>query len=156
MDTGDLNLPAYKYQLEQVNVDLSNVFSWIIVDSVFKVEIALKAKHDDPELLKLKKDLQVRRHEMLFVLFVESMFVFIQEVIEITAELLGCDPSILNSNDGTASGMNAGDTASSSYTSSATASKGQGNSTSTTTSARSAIKWKTGDRCLAPWNEDGK
>lgn len=38
--------------------------------------------------------------------------------------------------------------ASSSYSSSA-----QSNNTATATRA---IKWKTGDRCLAPWNEDGK
>ncbi|CAF3405710.1 unnamed protein product [Rotaria socialis] len=116
MDTGDLNLPAYKYQLEQV-------------------ELALKANPDDPELFKLKQDLE--------------------EVIQITAELLGCDPSILNSDDTTAASTNHSELACSSYSSSL-----QSNSTTTTTSssssARSAIKWKTGDRCLAPWNEDGK
>lgn len=106
MDTGDLNLPAYKYQLEQV-------------------ELALKTKPDDPELLKLKKDLE--------------------EVIQITAELLGCDPSILNSDE----------TATSSNYSSSSQSNNTASSSSTTTT-RGAIKWKTGDRCLAPWNEDGK
>jgi len=110
MDTGDLNLPAYKYQLEQV-------------------ELALKAKSDDPELLKLKQDLE--------------------EVIQITAELLGCDPSILNTDE---TGItNYGETASSSYSSSSHA-----NNAATSSANRTAIKWKTGDRCLAPWNEDGK
>jgi survival-of-motor-neuron-related-splicing factor 30 len=112
MDTGDLNLPAYKYQLEQV-------------------ELALKAKSDDPELLKLKQDLE--------------------EVIQITAELLGCDPSILNSDESGASSTYYNETASSSYSSSA-----QSNNTTTSSATRTAIKWKTGDRCLAPWNEDGK
>ncbi|CAF1191340.1 unnamed protein product [Adineta steineri] len=112
MDTGDLNLPAYKYQLEQV-------------------EIALKAKPDDPELLKLKVDLE--------------------EVIQITAELLGCDPSILNSDETGASSTTNYEAASSSY-----ASTSQANNTASTSTARTAIKWKTGDRCLAPWNEDGK
>jgi len=78
MDTGDLNLPAYKYQLEQV-------------------ELALKANAEDPELLKLKKDLE--------------------EVIQITAELLGCDPSILNSDDTVASSTYYNESASSSYSS---------------------------------------
>ncbi|CAF3852116.1 unnamed protein product [Rotaria sp. Silwood2] len=111
MDTGDLNLPAYKYQFEQV-------------------ELALKAKPDDPELLKLKQDLE--------------------EVIQITAELLGYDPSILSS-DETATSTNYNEIASLSY-----ASSSQLNNTTTSSSVRSAIKWKTGDRCLAPWNEDGK
>lgn len=112
MDTGDLNLPAYKYQLEQV-------------------ELALKATPDEPELIKLKQDLE--------------------EVIQITAELLGCDPSILNSDETASSSANYNETASSSYSSSA-----QSNSTATSSASRTAIKWKTGDRCLAPWNEDGK
>jgi len=111
MDTGDLNLPAYKYQLEQV-------------------ELALKAKPDDSELLKLQQDLQ--------------------EVIQITAELLGCDPSILNS-DEAGGATNYMETASSSYSSSSHA-----NNPATSSATRTAIKWKTGDRCLAPWNEDGK
>jgi len=106
MDTGDLNLPAYKYQLEQV-------------------ELALKTKPDDPELLKLQQDLE--------------------EVIQITAELLGCDPSSLNADEPVTSSTNYNETASS-----------QPNNIATTSSARTAIKWKTGDRCLAPWNEDGK
>lgn len=75
-------------------------------------------------------------------------------MIQITAELLGCDPSILNSDDTGASAANYGETASSSYSASAT-SYGK-DSTATGSSARTAIKWKTGDRCLAPWNEDGK
>ncbi|CAF5008056.1 unnamed protein product, partial [Rotaria sp. Silwood1] len=79
MDTGDLNLPACKYQLEQV-------------------ELALKAKPDDPELLKLKQDLE--------------------EVIQITAELLGCDPSILNSDETATTLTNYNEIASSSYSSS--------------------------------------
>ncbi|CAF0828296.1 unnamed protein product [Rotaria sordida] len=114
MDTGDLNLPAYKYQHEQV-------------------ELALKAKPDDPELLKLKQDLE--------------------EVIQITAELLGFDPSILNSDETATSSTNYNEITSTNYSSSS-----QLNNTTTTTSSsvRSAIKWKTGDRCLAPWNEDGK
>jgi len=112
MDTGDLNLPAYKYQLEQV-------------------ELALKANAEDPELLKLKKDLE--------------------EVIQITAELLGCDPSILNSDDTGASSTYYNESASSSYSSAS-----QSNNTTSSSSARGAIKWRTGDRCLAPWNEDGK
>jgi len=111
MDTGDLNLPAYKYQLEQV-------------------ELALKTKPDDPELLKLKQDLE--------------------EVIQITAELLGCDPSILNC-DETATSTNYSEAASSSYSAAA-----QLNNAATSSATRTAIKWKTGDRCLAPWNEDGK
>lgn len=106
MDTGDLNLPAYKYQLEQV-------------------ELALKAKPDDPELLKLKKDLD--------------------EVIQITAELLGCDPSTIDADDAPSSSYT--ETASSNYSSGAS---------SSTTSGRTQVKWKTGDRCLAPWDEDGK
>ncbi|CAF0912190.1 unnamed protein product [Rotaria sp. Silwood1] len=113
MDTGDLNLPACKYQLEQV-------------------ELALKAKPDDPELLKLKQDLE--------------------EVIQITAELLGCDPSILNSDETATTLTNYNEIASSSYSSSSQLN----NTTASSSSARSAIKWKTGDRCLAPWNEDGK
>ncbi len=40
--------------------------------------------------------------------------------------------------------------ASSTYSSAA-----QLNTTATSSTTR-AIKWKTGDRCLAPWNEDGK
>jgi len=112
MDTGDLNLPAYKYQLEQV-------------------ELALKATPDEPELLKLKQDLE--------------------EVIQITAELLGCDPSILNSDETATSSTNYNEMASSSY-----ASSSQSNNTATSSATRTAIKWKTGDRCLAPWNEDGK
>ncbi|CAF1188021.1 unnamed protein product [Rotaria magnacalcarata] len=105
MDTGDLNLPAYKYQLEQV-------------------ELALKAKPDDPELLKLKEDLE--------------------EVINLTADLLGCDPSTLNSNEPTASSfLNE-------------AAQNSASSQTTSSSTRAAIKWKTGDRCLAPWNDDGK
>ncbi|CAF0854316.1 unnamed protein product [Adineta ricciae] len=113
MDTGDLNLPAYKYQLEQV-------------------ELALKAKPDDPELLKLKQDLE--------------------EVIQITAELLGCDPSILDSDEAAASSSaNYSEAASSSYASAA-----QSSNAASSSSTRTAIKWKTGDRCLAPWNEDGK
>ncbi|CAF4259976.1 unnamed protein product [Rotaria sp. Silwood2] len=112
MDTGDLNLPAYKYQFEQV-------------------ELALKAKPDDPELLKLKQDLE--------------------EVIQITAELLGYDPSILSSDETATSSTNYNEIASLSY-----ASSSQLNNTTTSSSVRSAIKWKTGDRCLAPWNEDGK
>jgi len=108
MDTGDLNLPAYKYQLEQV-------------------ELALKAKPDDPELLKLKKDLE--------------------EVIQITAELLGCDPSTIDVDDAPSSSYN--DVPSSNYSSAAS-------SSAATTSTRTAMKWKTGDRCLAPWDEDGK
>jgi len=112
MDTGDLNLPAYKYQLEQV-------------------ELALKTKPDDEELLKLKQDLE--------------------EVIQITAELLGCDPSILNSDEAATSSTNY-EAASSSYSSSSHST----NTATSTSSARAAIKWKTGDRCLAPWNEDGK
>jgi len=111
MDTGDLNLPAYKYQLEQV-------------------ELALKAKPNDPELLKLKQDLE--------------------EVIQITAELIGCDPAFLNSDETTAS-TNYNEAASSSYSSSS-----QPNNAATSSATRTAIKWKTGDRCLAPWNEDGK
>jgi len=111
MDTGDLNLPAYKYQLEQV-------------------ELALKAKPDDPELLKLKQDLE--------------------EVIQITAELIGCDPAFLNSDETTAS-TNYNEAASSSYSSSS-----QPNNAAISSATRTAIKWKTGDRCLAPWNEDGK
>ncbi|CAF1192349.1 unnamed protein product [Rotaria magnacalcarata] len=98
------------------------------------VELALKANPDDSELLKLKQDLE--------------------ELIQITAELLGYDASILNSDDTTAAITNQSEVAYSSYSSSL-----QSNSTTTTTSsssARSAIKWKTGDRCLAPWNEDGK
>ncbi|CAF1046060.1 unnamed protein product [Rotaria sordida] len=111
MDTGDLNLPAYKYQLEQV-------------------ELALKANPNDPELLKLKEDLE--------------------EVIKLTADLLGYDPSILNSNDPT--------TSSALYSNEATynSASSQSNNQVTSSSTRSAIKWKTGDRCLAPWNEDGK
>jgi len=112
MDTGDLNLPAYKYQLEQV-------------------ELALKANSDDPELLKLKQDLE--------------------EVIQITAELLGCDPSILNADEAAASSTNYNEIAPSNYPSSS-----QPNNTATSSATRTAIKWKTGDRCLAPWNEDGK
>ncbi|CAF0842180.1 unnamed protein product [Rotaria sp. Silwood1] len=111
MDTGDLNLPAYKYQLEQV-------------------ELALKANPNDPELLKLKEDLE--------------------EVIKLTADLLGCDLSILNSNDPTSSSL---------YSNEATynsASSQSNNQVSSSLSTRAAIKWKTGDRCLAPWNEDGK
>jgi hypothetical protein len=73
-------------------------------------------------------------------------------VIQITAELLGYDPSILNSDEGAAAGGGFGDGASSSYASSSS----QANSAATSSSARTAIKWKTGDRCLAPWNEDGK
>lgn len=58
MDTGDLNLPAYKYQLEQVNISFifNNIYCTLFS---LKVEIALKAKSDDPELLKLKQDLEV-------------------------------------------------------------------------------------------------
>lgn len=114
MDTEDLNLPAYKYQLEQV-------------------EIALKAKPDDSELLKLKSDLE--------------------EVIQIAAELLGCDPSSLNADDGGASSSNFNEVASSSNYASSSSSSNNNNASSST---RTAIKWKTGDRCLAPWNEDGK
>ena len=58
MDTGDLNLPAYKYQLEQVEASV------LIVPHLFtslQVELALKANPDDPELLKLQKDLEVQR-----------------------------------------------------------------------------------------------
>jgi len=113
MDTGDLNLPAYKYQLEQV-------------------ELALKANPDDPELLKLKKDLE--------------------EVIQITAELLGCDPSISYSDETGTSSTIYNETASSSYSSSSQSN----NTAAASSSVRTAIKWKTGDRCLAPWNEDGK
>jgi survival-of-motor-neuron-related-splicing factor 30 len=91
----------------------------------------LKANPDDPELLKLKQDLE--------------------EVIQITAELLGCDPSILNSDEAGSSSTYYNETASSSYSSSS-----QSNNTATSSASRSAIKWKTGDRCLAPWNEDGK
>jgi survival-of-motor-neuron-related-splicing factor 30 len=116
MDTGDLNLPAHKYQLEQV-------------------ELALKAQPDDAELLKLKQDLE--------------------EVIQLTAELLGCDPGILNLDDPTATLADAGTNAATS--SSSTYSAGpQLNNAVGSSSARAAIKWKTGDRCLAPWNEDGK
>jgi hypothetical protein len=75
-------------------------------------------------------------------------------VIQITAELLGCDPSILNSDDTATSAAGHSETASSSYSASAT-SYGK-DSTATGSTARTAIKWKTGDRCLAPWNEDGK
>jgi len=91
-----------------------------------KVELALKAKPNDPELLKLKEDLE--------------------EVIKLTADLLGYDASILNSD------------SSSNYpeTSSNSSSLQSNNPTTTTSSNRTAIKWKTGDRCLAPWNEDGK
>lgn len=112
MDTGDLNLPAYKYQLEQV-------------------EIALKAKPDDTELLKLKTDLE--------------------EVIQITAELIGCDPSILNSDETGASSSNYNESASSSY-----ASSSQSTNTAASAARTGGIRWKPGDRCLAPWNEDGK
>ncbi|CAF0764369.1 unnamed protein product [Didymodactylos carnosus] len=108
MDTSDLNLPSYKYQLEQV-------------------ELALKAQPDDSELLRLKQDLE--------------------EVINLTAELLGCDPS-LNLED--SSNIDA-------YSTSAASLLQQPSTTnSLTSSARLPIKWKTGDRCLAAWNEDGK
>lgn len=110
MDTGDLNLPAYKYQLEQV-------------------ELALKAKPDDPELLKLKTDLE--------------------EVIKLTADLLGYDPSILDSSEPTTSASYN----EAAYSATSSQSNTQGGASST---ARSGIRWKTGDRCLAPWNEDGK
>jgi hypothetical protein len=60
MDTGDLNLPAYKYQLEQVTTPFrSDPHIQPLVFATFKVEIALKANPDDAELLKLKQDLQV-------------------------------------------------------------------------------------------------
>ena len=60
MDTGDLNLPAYKYQLEQVTRLFGSVpHIQSLVLAMFKVEIALKANPDDAELLKLKQDLQV-------------------------------------------------------------------------------------------------
>ena len=60
MDTGDLNLPAYKYQLEQVTILFRSVpHIHFFVCATFKVEIALKANPDDAELLKLKQDLQV-------------------------------------------------------------------------------------------------
>jgi len=122
MDNGDLNLPAYQYQLEQV-------------------ELALKAQPDDPELLKLKQDLE--------------------EVIQLTAELIGCDPSILNSDEPTTFGNESTSGTSSTSIYSNVAQLHTTSSTTTTTTAassssRAAIKWKTGDRCLAPWNEDGK
>ncbi len=58
MDTGDLNLPAYKYQLEQVNISFIRLFRIFNID-FFQVEVALKATPEDPELLKLKQDLEV-------------------------------------------------------------------------------------------------
>ena len=76
----------------------------------------------------------------------------IQEVIQITAELLGCDPSILDSDEAAASSSaNYSEASSSSYASAA-----QSSNAASSSSTRTAIKWKTGDRCLAPWNEDGK
>ena len=72
----------------------------------------------------------------------------LEEVIKLTADLLGYDPSILNSNEPTTS---TNYTETSLYSASS-----QSNSQATSSSTRSAIKWKTGDRCLAPWNEDGK
>ncbi|CAF2874175.1 unnamed protein product [Rotaria sp. Silwood2] len=70
----------------------------------------------------------------------------------VSAELLGCDPSILNSDETATTSTNYNETASSSYSSSSS----QLNNTTASSSACSAIKWKTGDRCSAPWNEDGK
>jgi len=90
----------------------------------------MRVNLNDPELLKLKQDLE--------------------EVIQITAELIGCDPAFLNSDETTAS-TNYNEAASSSYSSSS-----QPNNAATSSATRTAIKWKTGDRCLAPWNEDGK
>ncbi|CAF1095324.1 unnamed protein product, partial [Didymodactylos carnosus] len=92
------------------------------------VELALKAQPDDPELLRLKQDLE--------------------EVINLTAELLGCDPS-----------LNLEDTSNiDTYAAAASSSVQQSSTTahSSTSSTRLPIKWKTGDRCLAAWNEDGK
>lgn len=89
----------------------------------------MKAKPDDPELLKLKEDLE--------------------EVIKLTADLLGYDPSILDTNKPTTSAS----FNEAVYNSASSQANNQGASSSTT---RSAIRWKTGDRCLAPWNEDGK
>ena len=72
MDTGDLNLPAYKYQLEQVEnsfrfVSFRHKQKQLLFTLCFlQVELALKAKPDDPELLKLKTDLEVNRR-LVFV-----------------------------------------------------------------------------------------
>jgi hypothetical protein len=57
----------------------------------------------------------------------------------------------LNSDESGASSTYYNETASSSYSSTA-----QSNNPTTSSATRTAIKWKTGDRCLAPWNEDGK
>lgn len=95
------------------------------------MELALKAKPNDPELLKLKEDLE--------------------EVIKLTASLIGCDLSILNSDEPAAAA------ASSSYSNEANISaSSQSNNQAASSTTRSAIKWKTGDRCLAPWIDDGK
>lgn len=115
----------------------------------FQVELALRAKPDDPELHKLKQDLEVRTFINTHRSNARLSF---QEVIQITAELLGCDPSILNSDEAAASSSTSySEAASSSYASTA-----QASSATASSSARTAIKWKTGDRCLAPWHEDGK
>lgn len=74
---------------------------------------------------------------------------FFQEVIQITAELLGCDPSTLSTDE-----TGASSSAYSGASSSNAASSSSNNTASSST--RTAIKWKSGDRCLAPWNEDGK
>jgi len=109
-------------------VHLNSIFLDHIPAVPLLVELALKAQPDEPELLKLKQDLE--------------------EVIQLTAELLGCDPEILNLDEPTTSAAAA--------TNNEQTSQQQQQPVTTASGPRLAIKWKTGDRCLAPWNEDGK
>ena len=78
MDTGDLNLPAYKYQLEQVMIYFCfyNSISLIVFYLFFQVELALKAKPDDPELLKLKQDLDVIFYHLSSLFIAVNLFYF--------------------------------------------------------------------------------